>query len=197
MKPFQKSLSNDLINRYYARYTMFILYKHVPINIWPRNNSSTSIYTANMRLSPTSHCDNGLTTFFFFENLVPTKHAKLVIPLRVCVSNIYNKKCSLKNPSITIIVWASSKLLFLPVMVAVTGNFSFIENEWCKWTYTQAPFDRLYPISEEDDMPKALLPVGNKPVISYTLEWLEKAGIHGKVRWMISTTKIPLPRSEI
>lgn len=29
-------------------------------------------------------------------------------------------------------------------------------------------------------MPKALLPVGNKPVISYTLEWLEKAGIHGK-----------------
>ncbi|KAL9537454.1 hypothetical protein MBANPS3_011762 [Mucor bainieri] len=38
--------------------------------------------------------------------------------------------------------------------------------------------NRLYPISEEDNMPKALLPVGNKPVISYTLEWLEKAGIH-------------------
>jgi translation initiation factor eIF-2B subunit gamma len=30
-------------------------------------------------------------------------------------------------------------------------------------------------------MPKALLPVGNKPVISYTLEWLEKAGVHGKI----------------
>ncbi|CEP12948.1 hypothetical protein [Parasitella parasitica] len=38
--------------------------------------------------------------------------------------------------------------------------------------------NRLYPISEEDSMPKALLPVGNKPVISYTLDWLEKAGIH-------------------
>ncbi|KAG1436430.1 hypothetical protein G6F56_013560 [Rhizopus delemar] len=38
--------------------------------------------------------------------------------------------------------------------------------------------NRLYPISEEDNLPKALLPVGNKPVISYTLEWLEKAGIH-------------------
>ncbi|KAI8982067.1 nucleotide-diphospho-sugar transferase [Mycotypha africana] len=38
--------------------------------------------------------------------------------------------------------------------------------------------NRLYPISEEESMPKALLPVGNKPVISYTLEWLEKAGIH-------------------
>lgn len=38
---------------------------------------------------------------------------------------------------------------------------------------------RLYPISEEDNLPKALLPVGNKPIISYTLEWLEKAGIHG------------------
>jgi translation initiation factor eIF-2B subunit gamma len=25
-----------------------------------------------------------------------------------------------------------------------------------------------------------LLPVGNKPVISYTLDWLEKAGIYGK-----------------
>lgn len=25
-----------------------------------------------------------------------------------------------------------------------------------------------------------MLPVGNKPVISYTLDWLEKAGIYGK-----------------
>ncbi|KAI9339478.1 nucleotide-diphospho-sugar transferase [Pilaira anomala] len=38
--------------------------------------------------------------------------------------------------------------------------------------------NRLYPISEEDNLPKALLPVGNRPVIAYTLEWLEKAGIH-------------------
>jgi translation initiation factor eIF-2B subunit gamma len=45
--------------------------------------------------------------------------------------------------------------------------------------FTQLHLHRLYPISEEDNLPKALLPVGNKPVISYTLEWLEKAGIHG------------------
>ncbi|KAL1931833.1 hypothetical protein VTP01DRAFT_8889 [Rhizomucor pusillus] len=38
--------------------------------------------------------------------------------------------------------------------------------------------NRLYPISEEDNLPKALLPVANKPIISYTLDWLEKAGIH-------------------
>ncbi|KAI7867027.1 nucleotide-diphospho-sugar transferase [Spinellus fusiger] len=37
---------------------------------------------------------------------------------------------------------------------------------------------RLYPIAEEDNMPKALLPVANKPIIAYTLDWLEKAGIH-------------------
>ncbi|KAG1407640.1 hypothetical protein G6F60_002057 [Rhizopus arrhizus] len=42
--------------------------------------------------------------------------------------------------------------------------------------------DRLYPISEEDNLPKALLPVGNKPVISYTLDWLEKAGIYGRLK---------------
>ncbi|KAG0171193.1 Eukaryotic translation initiation factor 2B, subunit 3 gamma, 58kDa [Apophysomyces sp. BC1015] len=37
--------------------------------------------------------------------------------------------------------------------------------------------NRLYPISEEDNLPKALLPVANKPIISYTLDWLEKAGV--------------------
>ncbi|KAI8340751.1 nucleotide-diphospho-sugar transferase [Chlamydoabsidia padenii] len=38
--------------------------------------------------------------------------------------------------------------------------------------------NRLYPISEDDNLPKALLPVGNKPMIAYTLDWLEKAGIY-------------------
>lgn len=66
-------------------------------------------------------------------------------------------------------------------MVAVTGNL----NSKCSAYFLPTLLiitttDRLYPISEEDNMPKALLPVGNKPVISYTLEWLEKAGIHGK-----------------
>ncbi|KAJ8659657.1 hypothetical protein O0I10_004636 [Lichtheimia ornata] len=41
--------------------------------------------------------------------------------------------------------------------------------------------NRLYPISDEENMPKALLPVANKPIISYTLEWLEKAGIHDAI----------------
>ncbi|KAG2226768.1 hypothetical protein INT45_005733 [Circinella minor] len=41
--------------------------------------------------------------------------------------------------------------------------------------------NRLYPISEEDNVPKALLPVANKPIISYTLDWLEKAGIHDAI----------------
>ncbi|KAI9310687.1 nucleotide-diphospho-sugar transferase [Dichotomocladium elegans] len=41
--------------------------------------------------------------------------------------------------------------------------------------------NRLYPICDEDNMPKALLPVGNKPIISYVLEWLEKAGIHDAI----------------
>ncbi|KAI8881201.1 nucleotide-diphospho-sugar transferase, partial [Backusella circina FSU 941] len=47
--------------------------------------------------------------------------------------------------------------------------------------------NRLYPISEEDSLPKALLPVGNKPIISYTLEWLEKAGIHDVIVVIQST----------
>lgn len=49
---------------------------------------------------------------------------------------------------------------------------------------------RLYPISEEDNLPKALLPVGNKPIISYTLEWLEKAGIHGNKEMVVYVVNI-------
>ncbi|KAI9307092.1 nucleotide-diphospho-sugar transferase [Cunninghamella echinulata] len=41
--------------------------------------------------------------------------------------------------------------------------------------------NRLYPISEDDNLPKALLPVGNKPMIAYTLEWLEKAGVYDAI----------------
>ena len=35
--------------------------------------------------------------------------------------------------------------------------------------------ERLYPLTE--NLPKALLPVGNKPILAYSLEWLEKARI--------------------
>ncbi|KAI9474108.1 MAG: nucleotide-diphospho-sugar transferase [Benjaminiella poitrasii] len=51
--------------------------------------------------------------------------------------------------------------------------------------------NRLYPISEEDNLPKALLPVGNKPVISYTLEWLEKAGINDIIVIIQATGNAP------
>ncbi|KAJ1650862.1 Translation initiation factor eIF-2B subunit gamma [Dispira simplex] len=35
----------------------------------------------------------------------------------------------------------------------------------------------LYPLATEDNVPKALLPVANQPMISYTLQWLEQAEI--------------------
>ncbi|KAI1316140.1 hypothetical protein EDD11_010378 [Mortierella claussenii] len=35
----------------------------------------------------------------------------------------------------------------------------------------------LYPLSEENNMPKALLPVANQPMISYQLAWLEDSGV--------------------
>lgn len=39
---------------------------------------------------------------------------------------------------------------------------------------------RLYPLSEKENMCKALLPIGNEPMISYSLAWLEQAGIIGQ-----------------
>ncbi|CAO3615490.1 unnamed protein product [Cunninghamella blakesleeana] len=51
--------------------------------------------------------------------------------------------------------------------------------------------NRLYPISEDENLPKALLPVGNKPMIAYTLEWLEKAGIHDAIVIIQSTGNAP------
>ncbi|RUP49264.1 nucleotide-diphospho-sugar transferase [Jimgerdemannia flammicorona] len=41
---------------------------------------------------------------------------------------------------------------------------------------------RLYPLVDEDTAPKALLPVANKPLISYTLEWLDRSGVTGIVQ---------------
>ncbi|KAF9173845.1 hypothetical protein BGX21_003267 [Mortierella sp. AD011] len=35
----------------------------------------------------------------------------------------------------------------------------------------------LYPLTEENNMPKALLPVVNQPMISYQLAWLEDSGV--------------------
>ncbi|KAH6596608.1 hypothetical protein BASA61_003437 [Batrachochytrium salamandrivorans] len=36
---------------------------------------------------------------------------------------------------------------------------------------------RLYPLADGDTVPKALLPVANRPMIAYQLEWLEEANI--------------------
>ncbi|KAG0344804.1 hypothetical protein BG004_004169 [Podila humilis] len=35
----------------------------------------------------------------------------------------------------------------------------------------------LYPLTEESNMPKALLPIVNQPMISYPLSWLEASGV--------------------
>ncbi|KAF8981570.1 hypothetical protein BGZ52_002729 [Haplosporangium bisporale] len=35
----------------------------------------------------------------------------------------------------------------------------------------------LYPLTEESNMPKALLPIANQPMISYPLSWLEASGV--------------------
>ncbi|KAJ3040929.1 Centromere/kinetochore protein zw10 [Rhizophlyctis rosea] len=36
---------------------------------------------------------------------------------------------------------------------------------------------KLYPLAEEDNVPKALLPIAGKPLLYYQLQWLEQAGI--------------------
>ncbi|KAG0038869.1 hypothetical protein BGZ82_010585 [Podila clonocystis] len=35
----------------------------------------------------------------------------------------------------------------------------------------------LYPLTEESNIPKALLPIANQPMISYPLSWLEASGV--------------------
>ncbi|KAG0265289.1 hypothetical protein DFQ27_000695 [Actinomortierella ambigua] len=35
----------------------------------------------------------------------------------------------------------------------------------------------LYPLTEDSNMPKALLPIANQPMISYPLAWLESSGV--------------------
>ncbi|CAG8566891.1 26072_t:CDS:2 [Gigaspora rosea] len=36
---------------------------------------------------------------------------------------------------------------------------------------------RLYPLSKDNNLPNALLPLANKPMLYYVLDWLERAGI--------------------
>ncbi|KAJ3050333.1 hypothetical protein HK097_008702 [Rhizophlyctis rosea] len=36
---------------------------------------------------------------------------------------------------------------------------------------------KLYPLAEDENLPKALLPVAGKPLLYYQLQWLEQAGV--------------------
>ncbi|KAL7749212.1 Translation initiation factor eIF-2B subunit gamma [Sorochytrium milnesiophthora] len=41
--------------------------------------------------------------------------------------------------------------------------------------------NQLYPLTEKENVPKALLPVADKPMISHVLAWLESAGIQNVI----------------
>jgi hypothetical protein len=38
----------------------------------------------------------------------------------------------------------------------------------------------LYPLTEDNNLPKALLPVADTPLLQYPLEWCQKAGFVGR-----------------
>ena len=44
----------------------------------------------------------------------------------------------------------------------------------------------MYPLTEENSLPKALLPIANKPLLYYQLQWLVKAGIQGIIKFQNS-----------
>jgi len=37
----------------------------------------------------------------------------------------------------------------------------------------------LYPLTEEDNLPKALLPIANTPLVYFPLEWCSNADFRG------------------
>lgn len=41
------------------------------------------------------------------------------------------------------------------------------------------PGHKLFPIVDEEKLPKCLLPIANKPMLHYTLSWLYQSGING------------------
>ena len=38
---------------------------------------------------------------------------------------------------------------------------------------------RLYPLTDKETSPKALLPMVGRPLIHYPLEWIEREGLYG------------------
>jgi len=73
----------------------------------------------------------------------------------------------------------------------VSPHFNLLISNQQVISLTHGIVSRLYPITEEDNLPKALLPVANKPLISYTLDWLEKAGIFGQCRNVVQFLWVP------
>ena len=47
----------------------------------------------------------------------------------------------------------------------------------------------LYPFTQAEDVPKALLPLANRPMIYYALDWCEKAGVQC---WCPHLTHLPI-----
>lgn len=39
--------------------------------------------------------------------------------------------------------------------------------------------NRLYPLTEDNSIPKCLLPIAHKPLLHYLLNWLHQGGITG------------------
>ncbi|KAJ1800259.1 Translation initiation factor eIF-2B subunit gamma [Coemansia sp. RSA 2399] len=59
---------------------------------------------------------------------------------------------------------------------ATTPSFDSREPEF-KAIVLALPDDSMFPLTERQSMPKALLPVANKPMLWYVLQWLEQGGI--------------------
>jgi hypothetical protein len=51
------------------------------------------------------------------------------------------------------------------------------------------PGKDLYPLTPSTSLPKALLPVGNKPIIDGVLRWIEEGGISGQF-WVCVTVAV-------
>lgn len=41
------------------------------------------------------------------------------------------------------------------------------------------PGHRLITLVDEEKMPKCMLPIANRPMLYYPLNWLHRSGIHG------------------
>ena len=75
---------------------------------------------------------------------------------------------------------------FIAVVLAGFGNeyVSFRHQE--HWMLTSGI--RLLPLTSDygdEPCPKSLLPIANKPLLDYTLVWLEQSGVKGTLQYII------------